>query len=188
MWLSAMLMGGMGGGGGGGRSNFFTNLDQGSMAKTYRNIMWIILLIHLGLSIGLIVVAGWTGVYELIACLILFWANAQANFCCMIMYILRCMIGLLQMVSSGGLVLQRDDINSDTVLFVLSWVFILFYIVALTAAFYTYREYKALQTGQGGMMGGMGGRAAPAPAANGQNQADGNYQRIGNISVSSNLI
>lgn len=175
MCLSAMLMGGMGGGGG----NFFSNLPDGTLAKTYRNIMWLVLLVHLGLAIGLIVVAGWTGVYELIACMILFWGNAQANFWCMIMYILRCLIGLIQMFSTAGLILQKSDIDGDTAIFAIAWVFVVFYIIALTAAFYTYREYKALMNSGGEAAGGMGGgnindsNRPPNPAA-------GNYQRIGN--------
>ena len=76
MCLSAMMMGAGGGGGG----NFFTNLPAGSKAKLFQSLLWLVLLAHLGLAIALIVLSGFTGVYELIAVMILFCANSQANF------------------------------------------------------------------------------------------------------------
>ena len=60
----------LGGGGGGGQ--FFSDLPDGSMAKTYRNLLWLVLLVHLALAITFIVFAGTTGIFELIAVMILF--------------------------------------------------------------------------------------------------------------------
>ena len=100
------------------------------------------------------------------------------------MYILRCMIGLLQMFSVGGLILQRGSVGEDKGEFILSCVFVVFYIVALTIAFYAYREYKGITMGSGGAMGAMGGMGGmgggnqnPSGSANGDDNND-DYQRI----------
>ena len=177
MCLSAMMMGAGGGGGG----NFFTNLPAGSKAKLFQSLLWLVLLAHLGLAIALIVLSGFTGVYELIAVMILFCANSQANFWCLVMYMLRCLIGLLQMFSLGGLIVQRKTVEEDMGVFVISWIFVAFYLIALTMAFYSYREFKALMMGQGGMMGGMSGPMGGGNHHNSSVQSDNNedYHRIG---------
>ena len=63
MCLSMMMMGGMGGGGG----NFMTELPPGSNCKKYQCIMWLVLLMHVGLSIALCFIDTWTGIMQLIA-------------------------------------------------------------------------------------------------------------------------
>ena len=176
MCLSAMMMGAGGGG------DFFTSLPQGTQAKKYQLMMWLILLIHVGLSIALTVLNVWDGIMELITCLILFWANSQANYCWLIFYILRNMFGIVERGSAVGLLIQRKDYAGKYAFgFTLYSVFCVFYIIAITAAFYTYREYKAFMIfgGEGGNQ--MGGMVFPGQAAvNRPNAANANnYQRMG---------
>lgn len=170
-----MLMGGMGGGGG----NFVTPLPPGSQSKKYQGLMWFVLLIHIALSIALIFVDVWTGVMELISWLILFCGNSQANFWCLLFYILRCMIGIVEMGSGVGFLIQKQDTEKNIFPFSLYWVFVVFYFFAISAAFYTYREYKAFMMSGEGAMGGMGMPGGAIGGSNNQpNPNAGNYQRI----------
>ena len=64
MCLSAMLLGGMGGD----QGNFIQPLPPGSQSKKYQGIMWLVLLVHLALSITLMfALSVWTGIMQLIA-------------------------------------------------------------------------------------------------------------------------
>ncbi|CAI2377621.1 unnamed protein product [Moneuplotes crassus] len=177
MCLSAMMMGGGGGG------QFFSELPNQPAAKMYRNLLWVVLLAHLGLAIAFIVVAGTRGIFELIAVMVLFCANSQANFCCMVMYILRLLLGLLQMFSFAGLILQNSDIDAKKGEFIIACLFVAFYIIALVISFYAYREYKAITMGEAGVMGAMGGGGFGSVNPN-QSDArenpgnEGDYQRI----------
>lgn len=178
MCLSAMMMGGMGGGG-----DFFTRVPDGSLMKRYQMFMWVVLLVHIALSIWLMFFSTWDGILELITCLILFCANSQANYCWLLFYMFRCMLGFVERGSSLGLLIQTHKTSgSNTTAVVLLAVFWVFYIVAITVAFYTYREYKAFMVSPENAMGGMG-RAynyGPSQAVNNPNPANaGQYQRIG---------
>lgn len=176
MCLSMMMMGGMGGGGG----NFVAPLPPGSESKKYQTIMWFVLFAHLGLSIALCFVDIWTGVMELITWLILFWANSQANFWCLIFYMLRCMLGLVEMGSGVGFLIQTKKTSGKIFPFSIYWIFVVFYVFAIMLAFYAYREYKAFTVSGEGAMGGM---RMPGAGAYGNNNNQprpdaGNYQRI----------
>ena len=75
----------------------------------HKKRLYIVLIIHLVLSICLMFVSVFTGIFELINVLILWCATAQMHFCYMLFYIVMCLMGFIQDFAVIGLTWQQGS-------------------------------------------------------------------------------
>ena len=121
----------------------------------FKQYLYIVLGVHLILSILFMFVSFMEGLFELIAVAILYCAAAQMSYCQLIIYMIIsanklihffCMIGLIIQRGMFGAVFSHSEMSF---LIVMMMVFIVFYIGAITVCFYAYREFKGMMFDNG---------------------------------------
>ncbi|CDW90675.1 UNKNOWN [Stylonychia lemnae] len=115
-----------------------------------RTRLYIILIVHLVLSICLMFVSPVNGIYELLSILILWCAASQMHFCQMIIYMILNCNKFISYFSSVGLSVQNDNFGSywhggfKTFEALLSVAFLIFYPIAIYCSFQAYKEFKGM--------------------------------------------
>ncbi len=120
------------------------------------------------------------GIFEGIACLILYGGYTRLNYCSLVIYIFLNMQQSITSFTMIGTAIQQNEKQDFTYLFGslgfwLQLVFFVFYVVAIYWAFQGYKEFKALSSG-GQSSGLLSGALGPSDQA--ANQSD-NFPRPG---------
>ena len=144
-------------------------------AKNYAVRLKILMFCEMVLSALFFTCKMWMpGIFELLSCWILFIAYKSFNFCMLIFYFILVMFNFFRIFVVVGIVIQLaiagEDASAKDKIFpmdgyaiyalVVYSMAILFYLIAMTYAFISYREFKALMYEQQGGGGGAGGGGA----------------------------
>lgn len=133
----------------------------------HKQRLYIVMAVHLFLAILYMFFNFMSGIFELISVLILYCGTAQMNYCQLIIYMIIQGHKFVVNFSTLGLMIQKGiltDLMRDAYYcfyIILMVAFSIFYVVAITLAFYAYREFKGMMFDNG--MGGAGGIANLMP-------------------------
>ena len=72
-------------------------------ALKHKNILYLVMLVHVILAIMLMFMSVFSGIFELVTVMILWCGTAQMNFCYLQFYILMCMFSFLTYFTTLGL-------------------------------------------------------------------------------------
>eukprot|EP00347_Sterkiella_histriomuscorum_P011788 403371096 len=175
---------------GGGGFNMQPMVPPSQKGLVHKQRLYIVMAVHLVLSILYMFFNMMGGLFELFSVAILYCGTAQMNYCQLIIYMVIQGNKLVHTVATVGLLIQKGKFATvfqhsySASYLIIMITFAIFYIIAITMCFYAYREFKGMmfdngQETQGGLANLLGQRMMGSQGGGGQgnaNNQNSNYQ------------